>query len=697
MSTPDTTFRPEQPPPITVPGEIPVRNNNEDDIARRKTIEENAPTESHTLAQIEYNEKGLVQKASDTDGITDVGWGLAPEDIEEPLIGGLSNEELWMLIRRFNKQMYYVKAAPHPPLDNLDLNVVENKEFSPDRLRSDIERFYMTVIVGLTSFWKHIARLRSWREPRRTAVFCMVYFLAWILDLIVPTFLTTLIVLIVHPPSRELLFPPAPIALVSSETGGVQRPRAGVLGSHDSITGAPERHQGEAAEQEASNLVASVASVAVGSAAGKHDQGVPENAPIEGSIPDPMEITSTTADAQAAAHGKVPSPQHDKSKQPMREAVWTQTRRAMHVISDVTDMYERFGNALSPTPPFPEDRPRLRLASVLVLALWASLLTSAYVFVKTSAFLAGLCFFGDPIIRYIGGLLNHHFPHWQKLLELRNSLLKDIPTNAQLTITLLRIGEASGAPLPPPPSSALHRAPSRPASLRKEDLPLDASNREIEQAVKPDPHQTDTAKHDVQEPKNKSKISSLIHFLKGTTATGVETKLAVDRVKAVAGSRHAKNNIGILHRKGRIVSPSGPVEFEARYRGKKGAMVLDSSTEPATLYFTKDLEQVTELQEHQMKDGNDKEHKHSINIMFSIPVTSIQELKKVGGMGWKGKLIVGWSEAHKEVVDGLVITIGKEDDPTRQQQKSYHVTAMKARDELFNRLVAMGGQVWESY
>lgn len=26
-----------------------------------------------------------------------------------------------------------------------------------------------------------------------------------------------------------------------------------------------------------------------------------------------------------------------------------------------------------------------------------------------------------------------------------------------------------------------------------------------------------------------------------------------------------------------------------------------------------------------------------------------------------------------------------------QQQKSYHVTASKARDELFNRLVAMGG------
>jgi hypothetical protein len=30
-------------------------------------------------------------------------------------------------------------------------------------------------------------------------------------------------------------------------------------------------------------------------------------------------------------------------------------------------------------------------------------------------------------------------------------LLKGVPTNAQLTVTLLRIGEANKAPLPPPP------------------------------------------------------------------------------------------------------------------------------------------------------------------------------------------------------------------------------------------------------
>ncbi|KAE8556883.1 hypothetical protein EYB25_001589 [Talaromyces marneffei] len=67
-----------------------------------------------------------------------------------------------------------------------ELNPVEDEEFSPDKLRSNIERLYMTVIVGLMNLWKHIVRLRSWREQRRTAAFCVTYFAAWLLDIVVP-------------------------------------------------------------------------------------------------------------------------------------------------------------------------------------------------------------------------------------------------------------------------------------------------------------------------------------------------------------------------------------------------------------------------------------------------------------------------------------------------------------------------------
>ncbi len=100
----------------------------------------------------------------------------------------------------------------------MDLNIADDEEFSPDKLRTSIERFYMNIVVGILGVVNHIARLRSWREKRRTAGFCAAYFIAWAFDFIVPLITATLIVLITYPPSREFLFPPAPIALVDKST-----------------------------------------------------------------------------------------------------------------------------------------------------------------------------------------------------------------------------------------------------------------------------------------------------------------------------------------------------------------------------------------------------------------------------------------------------------------------------------------------
>lgn len=170
-----------------------------------------------------------------------------------------------------------------------------------------------------------------------------VYFAAWLLNILAPVFFAALIALVIYPPCRSMMFPPAPIALVDKETG-VQNPKAGVLGSHDSITGAPEKHKGQAAEQEASNLVSSVASVAVGSAVGKHDQGIPdENVGTEKTVPDAMDVVVDSADAQSAAHGNVPSDSHDKTREPMRDSVMNGANMAMQVINDISDTYEKFG------------------------------------------------------------------------------------------------------------------------------------------------------------------------------------------------------------------------------------------------------------------------------------------------------------------------------------------------------------------
>ncbi|KAF4255854.1 hypothetical protein KXW98_005165 [Aspergillus fumigatus] len=666
------------PEPISAGLDTSSRNDE------KAQVDDLGPTDSHVLSQVkpEEEDRGLAQKAGVTNDVSDIGWGES-DKIEERIVTGLSNEDLWMLIRRFNKQIYCVKAVPNPPLQRLDLNRAEDENFSPDKLRATLERFYTTVVIGLTSLVKHIARLRSWREPRRTAAFCAVYSVAWLLDFLVPTLFGTMLVLVVWPQSRKVLFPPAPLALVDKSTGGVQKPKAGVLGSHDSVTGAPEKYKGEAAEQEASNLIASVATVAVGSAAGKHDQGTPEDAPMESSVPDAMDIVSKTADAQAAAGGEVPADTHDKTRQPMKETVLNGANLAMRVLSDIIDTYERFGNALSPTPPFPASTPCLRLSSVLVAGFLGSLLTSSYVFVKLGTFLFGFVFFGDPVLQRFINYLNHAFPHWQKLLNLQNSLLKRVPTNAQLTLTLLRIGESNAAPLPPPPSSSLHKAPSRPAPIHHDQLALGASTEEISRAAAPEPKQ-DAAQepHKDEEPKKKSLGARIVGFFKGTTATGIEAKLAVDRVRAQAGSTHAKNHVGILRKKGEETLPYGPVEFDARYKGKRGNVVIDSSKQPPLLYFTTDP---TVIQGDYRLDSRKKG-----TVLFTIPVTEIQEMRKIGGMGWKGKLAAGWAVGCKEVVDGLVI-IGE------HPHDSYQLTAMSTRNELFNRLVAIDGQVWESF
>ncbi|OOF99961.1 hypothetical protein ASPCADRAFT_161319 [Aspergillus carbonarius ITEM 5010] len=649
--------------------------------ADRTTTEISGPTDSHVLSKVDQDEKGLAQKAGDTDTITDVGWDQPPEDIDEKLVSGLSNEDLWMLLRRFNKQIYYVKAVPDPPLQRLDLNRAEDEQFSPDKLRATLERFYTTIVVSLTAFVKHIARIRSWREQQRTSAFCAVYFVAWAVDLLAPTFFSLLIVLVISPESRSSLFPPAPIALVDKDTGGVQKPKAGVLGSHDSVTGAPENMKGEAAEQEASNLIASVASVAVGSVAGKHDQGTPEDAPIESSVPDAMEIVTNAADAQTAADGEATDETHDKTRQPMKDTVYNAANISMRVLSDIIDTYERLGNALSPTAPFSIVTPYIRLTLVLSVAFLVSLITSSYVFVKMTTFGVGFAFFGDPIIRRAVQYLNREYPRWEKLLELQNSLLKGIPTNAQLTLTLLRIGEANGAPLPPPPSHSLHQTPLHPAPIEDKDINIDATQEEVNQAIAPSPQLIE--EHETQpEPHKKGFVNRMVGFFRGTTATGIESKLAVDRARAAAGSRRAKGRVGVLRRKGQITLPSGPIQYDGRYKGKRGVVVLDQSQNPPLLYFTTD--QTVQL------DQPSLEHRPKGSVLFKMPVTDIREMRKIGGLGWKGKLVTGWAVGSKEVVDGLVLT-------GVLPEQNYQLTAMKTRNQLFNRLVAIDGQVWESY
>ena len=258
-----------------------------------------------------------------------------------------------------------------------------------------------------------------------------------------------------------------------------------------------------------------------------------------------------------------------------------------------------------------------------------------------------------------------------------SSILRGIPTNAQLTITLLRIGEANKAPLPPPPRSD-EPPPSRPASLNGDDLTLDASHEEIHDAIHKDSAQKVAEEHAAANPPEKRKHKHgehILGFFKGTTKTGVDTKFGIDNVRAKMGNKHAKDHLGILP-KPNDPAISGPVDFKGRYQGQKGWIYVSTNVDIPTVSFSNESSDGTGLQPEKQK------------VKFSIPIQDIRELKKIGGLGWKAKIVVGWATG-KTIADGLEI----ED----KSGVTYKLTAIRLRDELFNRLVAMGGQKWESW
>lgn len=259
-----------------------------------------------------------------------------------------------------------------------------------------------------------------------------------------------------------------------------------------------------------------------------------------------------------------------------------------------------------------------------------------------------------------------------------STVLKGVPTNAQLAITLLRKGEVGKAPLPPAPTSDQPPS-SRPQSLNGDELTLDASNEEIHEAIHKSPVDADTVESTESEKPKHRHGEHILGFFKGTTKTGVEAKLGIDKIKAKIGSTHAKNHLGILPKPHEQVL-SGPVDFRGRYQGRKGWISLSTTdiTVP-TVSFSRTAAAASDSRETTAERPD---------ALFSLPIQDITEIKKVGGLGWKAKIAVGWA-TNRTVADGLEIT--------QRDGVSWKLTAIPLRDELFNRLVSIGGQMWESW
>lgn len=194
-------------------------------------------------------------------------------------------------------------------------------------------------------------------------------------------------------------------------------------------------------------------------------------------------------------------------------------------------------------------------------------------------------------------------------------------------------------------------------------LPEGGTDEEVENAIQPD--SGEETKEDSQRKIKKSR--HIMNLLRSTAKGGVQTAIVADKARATAGAKHAKNRVGVV--KGNAPWPSrGPVTFPARFKGKKGhACITTTATTPA-LSWTSSLDDMSPA--------------------WTVTIGDISDVKKVGGLGWKSKIAVGWAMGS-EIVDGLVVRTKQGDE--------FHLTAITMRDDLFNRLIAVGNQMWMAW
>ncbi|KAM0342617.1 hypothetical protein ACHAPU_009346 [Fusarium lateritium] len=287
----------------------------------------------------------------------------------------------------------------------------------------------------------------------------------------------------------------------------------------------------------------------------------------------------------------------------------------------------------------------------------------------------GVVFFGSDFLENIYSWLK---PKIEKLF-------KDVPTDIQLTINILREGERIKSPLIPPPQSRdppphqIHDLDDNVLASCSNDRPLGATPRELQQAVGKDAGKVQRSggnDHEIAESGSGGKRrGTILKIVKPIVHSVAKTVIAADKLRGKAGAESAKSRIGASESREQP-SIAGPVEFACRWEGQKGYVYLTTDTASPCLCFTK---------KSLVGDLNSPEY-HEIQPSWVIPVANITALNKYTGYGTKAKLAAGWA-LEADIMDGIEVIDG-EGKPTI-------LTAMARRDGLFNRLCAIGNQKWE--
>jgi hypothetical protein len=238
----------------------------------------------------------------------------------------------------------------------------------------------------------------------------------------------------------------------------------------------------------------------------------------------------------------------------------------------------------------------------------------------------------------------------------------------------MRIAEAQHDPLPPPPRTAPTKGAAPPARTGggTEPQDRDSDDSDIDESFEhPSVSTADQAGQGAegQAAPHGGLRGRLTGVVKGTVKLGVEAVEVTHRAEAATVGA-ARDKVGVLPPGMAKTQPDeGPDVFHARYNGKKGNVIIEHGNmgaAHATVAFQR------------AKKGRET---------AKLSVADITEIRKIGGLGWKGKLVAGWA-LGEDIPDGMEITL--------RDGSTHLFTAIPRRNELFNRLVSMGAQRWES-
>lgn len=178
--------------------------------------------------------------------------------------------------------------------------------------------------------------------------------IAWIFDILAPLCFGILSIILYSPSARQILFPSAPRSLVNASTGELQKPPAGHLGSIDTLTGASQQHEGVAAEQEASNIIANVRHLLL-RASGMHEKPNEEGNPLEKHVPKGVKKVLKAFKAEGSTSGHAQE-DPDPTQKPMEQLIWSVANpekvnalacNVVHGLGGIVDDCERFEKYLS--------------------------------------------------------------------------------------------------------------------------------------------------------------------------------------------------------------------------------------------------------------------------------------------------------------------------------------------------------------